>query len=308
MFSWKIPVLINQTRMYSPCYRLISHQFAIEYSQNGETNWKQVAIHTQGYQWTTTSWKVPGAYKHWRYRLLKKSGYHAPWFSGIEWFRFREGLSSNVAHHFNNKEFSDVTFVIKKKEIHVHKLILSMRSSYMAKMFNGSWKESKSNRIEINAFSYNVFYAYLRFLYTDCLIAPHIIDVLELADLARNYCQYQLYLKALKLISRQISNSRKVFFESLVNIATKAKALRLDCVVRRCDRALANYPNLLRVNTILSWPKICAELGLSELELKCIDFLKKNAKSVLFSAQFFKEIQSEEFQAVLKNLLLTKCE
>jgi len=44
---------------------------------------------------------------------------------------------------------SDFTFVVEKKEIHAHKLILMMRCQYFANMFKGKWKESLSNTIVI---------------------------------------------------------------------------------------------------------------------------------------------------------------
>jgi len=68
---------------------------------------------------------------------------------------------------FNNQYLSDVIFVIEGKEMYAHKFMLQMRCEHFRGMFSSGLRESRSNKITITDFSYEVFSEVIRFIYTD---------------------------------------------------------------------------------------------------------------------------------------------
>ncbi|XP_028401889.1 RCC1 and BTB domain-containing protein 1-like [Dendronephthya gigantea] len=100
-------------------------------------------------------------------------------------------VSETMAMAFNDKGTSDVTFIIDDKFVYVHKAILKIRCEYFKAMFQDHWPEDGQNEIKITSYSYSVFYAFLRYLYTDQVdLAPE--DAIGLLDLANAYCEPQL--------------------------------------------------------------------------------------------------------------------
>jgi len=277
---------------------------SIEYSKNGEKPWTQVARHSQLDGWTRSHWSYRGAYTHWRYRLLKKpTDSHS--YSGIEWVAMgkyekqipNSCVPSTISHHFNNAQLSDICFVVESKEIRVHKLILVMRSEYFGKMLNGTWKESLSNSIEIHTYSYNVFFAYLQFLYTDSLSTNlSYAELMHLLDLSRSYYHYELYGMVLERVLLQIS-----FGNNTIPIAWMAKKLKLDFVLRQCENNLVDLADI-RIDNVLASLKLSVKLGFNQFQEECVAVMKENAKKLFFSAQFSKEMESQEFRDLFKSL------
>ncbi|OXU31885.1 hypothetical protein TSAR_010005 [Trichomalopsis sarcophagae] len=65
----------------------------------------------------------------------------------------------------NNKEFSDVKFVVEGKAIYANKVILISRSSVFSAMFRNRMKEAQEGAVEITDVEYNVMLETLRFVY-----------------------------------------------------------------------------------------------------------------------------------------------
>ncbi|XP_065335408.1 RCC1 and BTB domain-containing protein 1-like [Cloeon dipterum] len=68
---------------------------------------------------------------------------------------------------FDNPETADVTFIVEERKIHVHKFVLMMKSVVFKKLFLGNWKDSCAKELNIERYSYDSFYAFLKFFYTD---------------------------------------------------------------------------------------------------------------------------------------------
>ncbi|KAJ8673669.1 hypothetical protein QAD02_004931 [Eretmocerus hayati] len=66
---------------------------------------------------------------------------------------------------FENGQFSDVTIVIEKQELHLHKSILSIRSPVFAAMFINNFKENLTNIVWIEDQTYDVMKEFFRYLY-----------------------------------------------------------------------------------------------------------------------------------------------
>ena len=98
------------------------------------------------------------------------------------WQDTKCNVKERISHLFNNELMSDFTFIIDKKRIPVHKLILSSSSSAFYVMFYGSYSSS-NDEIELNGISYDHFLELLRFIYTDeaCLSWENVFEVLDLS-------------------------------------------------------------------------------------------------------------------------------
>ncbi|KAH9414002.1 RCC1 and BTB domain-containing protein 1 [Dermatophagoides pteronyssinus] len=91
----------------------------------------------------------------------------------------------------NNPDNYDVEFIIGDKRILALKCYLKMSSKYYSQMFSGEWQEN-NNRVVIDAYSYEVYYSYLRKLHTGH-IRINQSNIVELIDLANCYGDDQLF-------------------------------------------------------------------------------------------------------------------
>jgi len=87
-----------------------------------------------------------------------------------EFYMPTENSSQRVLHalreYCNNKELSDVKFLIEGRPFYGHKVILSLLSEKFRNMFNSGMKENNSEEIVIPHISYPVFAAICGYLYT----------------------------------------------------------------------------------------------------------------------------------------------
>ncbi|XP_063224238.1 RCC1 and BTB domain-containing protein 1-like isoform X3 [Bacillus rossius redtenbacheri] len=105
---------------------------------------------------------------------------------------------------FDDSGSSDLTIVVHGRPIYVHKLVLKVRCQYFRNMFQASWEENNKNVLEIDQYSYDVYRAFLLYLYTDevCLTPE---KALELLDLANAYCETHLKKTCEEIIKHGIS-------------------------------------------------------------------------------------------------------
>ncbi|XP_065344294.1 RCC1 and BTB domain-containing protein 1-like [Cloeon dipterum] len=105
---------------------------------------------------------------------------------------------------FNRAETADVVFVVEGKKIHAHKTILIMQCAVFETMFLGDWEESHEREQIIEDHSYDVFYAFLRYFYTNEVdLQPDL--ALELFDLAHFYVMTDLQKDCLKIFKRGVT-------------------------------------------------------------------------------------------------------
>lgn len=76
-------------------------------------------------------------------------------------------LVDDLGKLVNNKDFSDVTFVVEGKEVPSHKMILELRSEHFRCLFSSGLREAVSKKIEIPDCTESVFLDVLQFIYTD---------------------------------------------------------------------------------------------------------------------------------------------
>eukprot|EP00795_Rhopilema_esculentum_P016567 gene16567-7990_t len=117
-----------------------------------------------------------------------------------------QGVKESIKDAFNDKESSDLTFLVEGEPIYVHKAIL------------------KISEIEISNFSLIVFKAFLKFLYTEEVDLP-IHEAIGLLDLANLYCEEKLKQKCESLILQSISVENAAM---LMEAAIKYNAKNLE--------------------------------------------------------------------------------
>lgn len=77
----------------------------------------------------------------------------------------RERLLDNVSGLYGDATFADFTFIVKGKEIRVHKSILAASSAVMPRLFTADYKEKESGTCKIDDIEPDVFEALIRFMY-----------------------------------------------------------------------------------------------------------------------------------------------
>ncbi|KAJ8680812.1 hypothetical protein QAD02_016599 [Eretmocerus hayati] len=129
---------------------------------------------------------------------------------------------------FESGKFSDVTFVVGKQRMQLHKSILSSRSVVFAAMFENNFQESISNEVHIDDASVEVMKEFFRYIY-----AAEIIDLknnnIGLLILSNKYEVYEL--KSL-CESSLVESLRKENVLEYLDLASlhNAKNLESECV------------------------------------------------------------------------------
>ncbi len=121
-------------------------------------------------------------------------------------------LLNNITKLFNNQEYSDLTIKIENKDIYVHQFILKTNSNYFkSKLSENSRaiRESTDNRkikneILVTEYSYDVYYAFLKYLYTDSVDIEN-EKAMDLFVLANNYKEEDLKHKCIDIIKNCIT-------------------------------------------------------------------------------------------------------
>jgi RCC1 and BTB domain-containing protein len=128
-------------------------------------------------------------------------------------------------------------------------------------MFSEHWSESETNEIEIDIFSYSVYYSFIKYIYTNT-VEIRLEDAIELYDLANSYCEEDLKQKCAEIIKNEIS---VVNAFTLFSSAVKYNSQELE---NFCLKFAAN--NLNEVCMTDAFDRIDSDL--------CKRFMKSTAK------------------------------
>jgi RCC1 and BTB domain-containing protein len=71
-------------------------------------------------------------------------------------------------------------------------------------MLSENWSESGSKELEITQYSYSVFYAFIKYLYSDC-VDIKVEEAFDLIDLSNYYCEEKLRHKCDYIIKTGIN-------------------------------------------------------------------------------------------------------
>ncbi|OXA54820.1 RCC1 and BTB domain-containing protein 1 [Folsomia candida] len=138
----------------------------------------------------------------------------------------------DIANLWGSKENSDVTFSVEGKTISAHKLVLTARSEYFAKMFSNEWKEMKGSSIEIKDTRYEIFEALLFYIYCDKVTfsKDEYENIFGLMMLADAHCAIKIRHECEQILMRNITTENAVF---LIRNAASANASDLEMNVVR---------------------------------------------------------------------------
>ncbi|XP_066581210.1 RCC1 and BTB domain-containing protein 1-like isoform X2 [Prorops nasuta] len=107
---------------------------------------------------------------------------------------------------FNDPALSDLVFEVRGEPIYVHKAVLKIRCQYFRTMFQEHWTENSERIIKHDDYSYEVYKAFLKYLYTDKVdLSPE--NALELLNLANAYIEPQLKRRCVEVIKQGITIS-----------------------------------------------------------------------------------------------------
>ncbi|KAL7539125.1 hypothetical protein ACHAXR_009037 [Thalassiosira sp. AJA248-18] len=150
--------------------------------------------------------------------------------------------ASRLRHFYNDEEFSDVTFLVEGRKVFGHKLVLSTVSDCFRAMFMTGFRESGSEKteIEIPNCSYSSFVTMMEYIYTGR--GPHGIDVfsgngmdraIALLELADQFFLYNLKQIIEGILQPAVNGETYTF---LRQVALKTNANQLESYCRYFER------------------------------------------------------------------------
>ncbi|KAG5341919.1 RCBT1 protein, partial [Acromyrmex heyeri] len=142
---------------------------------------------------------------------------HSPMSVACEFINEEFHILNDLETAFNDQSTSDLTIVIEKQTIYVHKAILKIRSIYFENMFRANCIESKQSIIEIHYYRYVVYKTFLEYLYTGRINLSSFEDLLDLLQLADEVCLKNLQINCTGTIKKTITVSNVIHFFNLIN-------------------------------------------------------------------------------------------
>jgi len=172
--------------------------------------------------------------------------------------RFQLALPETTFHTdfqrlFNNSFLSDVTFIIQGKSIPAHKTVLAARCPYFACLYRSGLKEAFQAEIAITEYTFDGFFEFLKFLYTDQC------PVQEPQLAAELICISEFYrTERLKFLT-EVALSRIIDFENA-------------CVILEIAHRF-NAPELKKVAfefILANWDRVKSTHAFSDLHRDCV--------------------------------------
>ncbi|KAK0083977.1 hypothetical protein PV325_007820 [Microctonus aethiopoides] len=110
----------------------------------------------------------------------------------ITWHGFKEsipgGIYANLKNFLTSPDLSDMTIVIGKKQIPVHKAILAAYSPVFFAMFKANMRESVNKQIVVTDIEVDIMEKAINFMYTGVIHpVPEICDLLSIMQVADKY-------------------------------------------------------------------------------------------------------------------------
>ena len=115
---------------------------------------------------------------------------HSMWRT-LDWSLVPKTVAEEMNVKLGDQKTADISFQVGDKQIWAHKQVLMKCSVYFDKMFQSHWPESNNTKWMVHySYSYDTFYAFLNYLYTEELM-PN-INWEDLRILATYYMHYNL--------------------------------------------------------------------------------------------------------------------
>ncbi|KAG5347679.1 RCBT1 protein, partial [Acromyrmex charruanus] len=117
---------------------------------------------------------------------------------------------------FNDQSTSDLTIMVEKQSIYVHKVILKIRSTYFRSMFQTNYVENRQSVIVNNYYRYIVYKKFLEYLYIGRINLSSFKNLLDLLQLADALCEKNLQIDCIRKIKKTINVSNVIYLFNLI--------------------------------------------------------------------------------------------
>ncbi|KAG5341920.1 RCBT1 protein, partial [Acromyrmex heyeri] len=200
---------------------------------------------------------------------------HSPMSVACEFINEKFHILNDLKTAFDDQSTSDLTIMVEKQSIYVHKVILKIRSTYFRSMFQTNYVENRQSVIENNYYRYVVYKKFLEYLYTGEI----------------NLSSFENLLGKFEL------NVKYLFVADLLQLADILceKNLEMDCI-RKIKKTI-NVSNVMNLFKLIN--DMNEDHHKKELMKICLDFYFKNMTTVNCTEGF--ETLDVETKAVLIN-------
>ena len=150
-------------------------------------------------------------------------------------------LAKTMSRAFDNPEICDLKLKVKHKQsddrfgtIHVHKWLLIQNLEYFGRMFANDWKENESNEIEIKGYSFEAYYEFIRYHYTNCIVTKDIDTLLEMLSIGKEYL-YTEFKAECEEILKHLVDEKSICYVFSVAVNLNEKDLEDFCFNKIVD-------------------------------------------------------------------------
>ncbi|EGI67028.1 RCC1 and BTB domain-containing protein 1 [Acromyrmex echinatior] len=142
---------------------------------------------------------------------------HSPVSVAGEFINEEFHILNDLETAFNDQSTSDLTIMVEKQSIYVHKVILKIRSTYFRTMFQCNDVENRQSVIVNNYYRYVIYKKFLEYLYTSRINVSSFKNLLDLLQLADALCEKNLQTDCIRKIKKTINVSNVTYLFNLIN-------------------------------------------------------------------------------------------
>ncbi|KAG5310483.1 RCBT1 protein, partial [Acromyrmex insinuator] len=160
---------------------------------------------------------------------------HSPVSVAGEFINEEFHILNDLETAFNDQSTSDLTIMVEKQSIYVHKVILKIRSTYFRSMFQTNYVENRQRVIVNNYYRYVIYKKFLEYLYTSRINVSSFKNLLgefelnvnsrlkylfvaDLLQLADALCEKNLQMDCIRKIKKTINVSNVMYFFNLIEL------------------------------------------------------------------------------------------
>lgn len=137
-------------------------------------------------------------------------------------------LADDYEKLLENRELSDVVFVLGSEDIHGHKQVIAARNEVFAKMFNSDMVEKKDGRVEIIDIEPKIFKFLLKFIYSEKIDTDDVDDLLKLIVAADKYSVKNLVSLLERILAEKLTE------DNVVEVLMTAELLKVERLKEEC--------------------------------------------------------------------------
>lgn len=142
---------------------------------------------------------------------------------------------SDFTRLINNRDMSDIVFVVEGQRIYAHKFILQVRSQHFKAMLTSGLRESRDSEIPLPDTNLKAFLGCLRFIYTGYVPIPDADAAVELIEEADKLQLGRLKAQCEEVISKglDVENAAYIYQVASHHNAMQLRRLALDLILNK---------------------------------------------------------------------------